>query len=282
MNTSISRYHSFKTFRALAFLLVGLSSLEARPVDTELVILVDGQTFSEPSFDLILDGVAQAFEQQSFIDSVTSGPFGTIAASVLVFGSTGTTTAVPWLEISSASDSQSFADSVRNITSPPSFGLISYVDAISQGVASIASSTVEGTFRQLSIIEDGSFFLFSDTEAEVQAARDAALASEVDLINSVVFNAGLGGLREAAIQDYYDDNVVSGGLGGEADVIGGSVFGAPNEAITTVIQDNIVENLTQPTIDANDLSVVPEPSIALLGLLSSSLLLFRRRRSCYR
>ena len=51
-------------------------SANAVTVDSEIVILVDGQTFSQPSFDLALEGVAQAFEQQSFIDSVVSGPFG--------------------------------------------------------------------------------------------------------------------------------------------------------------------------------------------------------------
>ena len=129
----------------------------AAPVDSEIVILVDGQTFSQDSFDFMLEGVAQAFEQQSFIDSVTGGPYGTIAASVMVFVAGGTSTAIPWMEMSSAEDLQSFAASVRSIARPFSFGLISYVDAISAGAASIASSTAEGAIQQMTIVEDAGF-----------------------------------------------------------------------------------------------------------------------------
>ena len=272
---AFTRSRSLKTLSVLALSCAGSASLMAASVDSEIVILVDGQTFSNSSFDLILDGVAQAFEQQSFIDSVASGPFGAVAASVLVFGATGTTTAVPWLELSDASQFQDFADSVRSITAPPSFGFVSYVDAIAAGTASIAASASEGTVSQISIIEDGSFFLFSDTGAETRAARDSALASGVDVINSVIYNAAG---RQTAIQNYYDANVVSGGANGDADVIGGSVFGAPNPVVAAVIEDEIIENLTQPTIDANALAAVPEPSSAFLGAFSCLLLLARRRR----
>ena len=247
----------------------------AAPVDSEIVILVDSQTFSEASFDLILDGVAQAFEQQSFIDSVAGGPFGSIAASVMVFAAGGTSTAIPWMELSSAGDLQTFATSVREIAQPNSFGTISYVDAISAGAASIASSTVEGTVQSITLIEDGGFFLFSDTGAQIQAARDAALASGVDVINSVIFNADG---REAAIQNYYDANVVSGGENGQAAVIGGSSFGAPSGELGDAIQEGIVASVTQPTVDSNELASVPEPSVSFLGALSGLALLVRRRR----
>lgn len=264
-----------QSLRALALSFTFATGLAAAPVDSEILILVDGQTFSNASFDLILDGVAQAFEQQSFIESVAGGVHGSIAASVIVFGSEGASTAVSWMDLSSAEDLQGFANSVRNIVAPPSFGAISYVDAIASGAASIAANTAEGTLRQLTIIEDGGFFLFSDTGAEVQAARDAALAGGVDVINSVVFNAAG---RETAIQNYYEANVVSGGPGGEVDVIGGSTFGAPGGALGDSIQENIGQNLVQPTVDANNLSAVPEPSVSFLGALTALSLLVRRRR----
>ena len=162
---TVTSSSSTRFFQILALSWTCASGAMAVQVDSEILILVDGQTFSNASFDLALEGIAQAFEQQSFIDSVATGPFGSIAASVLVFGSGGTSTAVSWMELSNASDLQNFATSVRNITAPPSFGAISYVDAIASGAASIASSTAEGTLRQISIVEDGGFFLFSDTGA---------------------------------------------------------------------------------------------------------------------
>ena len=256
---------------------LGLSFAEANQVDSEILLLVDGQTFSNNSFDLILDSIASAFEQQSFIDDVASGPFGTIAASLTIFNAGQPSTQIPWMELSTPSDLQNFASSVRNVVAPPSFGLVSYVDAIAAGAASIANSSAEGTVRQITIVEDGGFFLFSDTAAEIQAASDAALASGVDVINSVVFNAGGGNNRQQVIQDYYDANVVAGG--GEATVIGGTTFGAPGGAVGDAIQDGIVESVTEPTINANALAAVPEPTSFSLILLSGSVLFLRRRRA---
>lgn len=273
---TVATHRSASFIRVVGISLIGSASLLAAPVDSEIVILVDGQTFSDASFDLMLDGIAQAFEQQSFIDSVAGGPYGSIAASVMLFNGSGTSTAIPWVEMSSAIDLQNFASSVRNITAPPSFNLISYVDAISAGAASIAASTAEGTLKQMTIVEDGGFFLFSDTGAEIQAARDTALAGGVDVINSVIYNAGGG--RETAIQNYYDANVVGGGDGGTATVIGGSSFGAPGGALGDAIEESISENVNQPTIDSNNLATVPEPSVSLLGGLSGLLLLLHRRR----
>ena len=265
---------SFGFPRVLGLALICAEVAVAAPVDSEILVLVDGQTFSQNSFDMMLNGVAAAFEQQSFIDSVTGGPNGTIAASIMIFGSSGTSTAVSWMEMSSAADLQAFATSVRNIVPPFSFGRISYVDAIVAGAASIANSASQGTVRQLTILEDGGAFNFSNTGAEIQAARDAALANDVDVINSVVFN---GAGREDLIQEYYEANIVSGGENGQVTVIGESAFGAPGGALQDSIEESIASTVSQTTIDTNALAV-PEPSTALLGALSGLALLVRRRR----
>ena len=105
-------------------------------------------------------------------------------------------------------------------------------------------------------------------------ARDSALASGVDVINSVVFNSAE---REESIQNYYDRNVVSDGDNGQAVVIGGSSFGGPEGALASTIGESIAVSVTRPTIDANELANVPEPSISLLAALSGLALLRRRR-----
>ena len=275
-------FGSSRVFKKVGVLLalscVGSLSLYAAPVDSEIVILVDAQTFSAGSFDLALEGVARAFEQQSFVDSVASGPFGAVAASVLVFGSNGTTTEVPSTNLSSESDLSIFADAVRSVTQPPSFGTISYVDAISTAAASLAASSAEGTLRQLTVIEDGAFFLFNNTAAEISAARDVALANSFDVINSVVYNAGVtGGARADAIEGFYNANVVGGGPGGEVEVVTGSLFGAPAGAVGEEIANTIAAQVSQPTVEAVTLASVPEPSTLFLGGLSFAVLLVRRR-----
>ena len=110
---------------ALSCLFGGM--LQAAPVDSEIVILVDGQSGTQDSFALMLEGVAQAFEQQSFIDSVASGPHRSVAASVMVLNAGGSATAIPWMELSSVEDLQSFATSVRNVTRPLSLDVTSNV-----------------------------------------------------------------------------------------------------------------------------------------------------------
>ncbi|GHC64846.1 DUF1194 domain-containing protein [Roseibacillus persicicus] len=274
MKTKLSAGCSASKTLASAFSVLALSvTAMAAPVDSEILILVDGQTFSQNSFDLMMEGVAQAFEQQGFIDSVASGPYGKIASSVLIFNANGTSTAIPWMEMSSSSDLQTFANAVRNVSAPFSFGGISYVDAISSGAASIASSTFEGTLSQMTVIEDGGFFLFSDGPSEVQAARDTALSSGVDVINSVVYNAAG---RQAAIESYYESNVVSGGVNGEVAVVGSIPFVNPSPAVSAAIQSSIANSVTNPTIAAAQ--AVPEPSSMLLVSLSGLAMLSRRRR----
>ena len=268
---------SISFFRILGLSAVCSANLMAAPVDSEILILVDGQTFSGASFDFLLDGVAKAFEQQSFIDSVAEGAYGSIAASVMVFNAAGTTTAIPWVELSNVNDLQDFATSVRGITTPFSFGTIGYADAIASGAASIAGSTAEGTIRQMTIIEDLGFGLATfDTSGEIQTARDTALAGGVDVINAVVYNAG--GRQDGVVQDYYDEFVVGGTPGGTAGVVEGSIFGEPTGTVADDVDGAITVAVTQPTIDSNNLSRVPEPSVALLGGLSGLFLLGRRRR----
>ena len=264
---------------SLSFFCTGV--IEAAPVDSEILVLVDGQTFSNSSFDMMMEGVAQAFEQQTLIDSLAEGPYGIVAASIMVFSSNGTATAIPWMEMSSVGDLQAFATSVRSIERPFSFGTISYVDAISEAAASIAGSAAEGVIQQMTILEDGGSFNFSDNGSEIQAARDEALASGVDVINSIVYNAGgtfNGASREELVQNYYDANVVNGGEHGTTTVIGGSTFGDPGGALTASIQESIVDGVSQPTIDSIALSSVPEPSVSLLGGIACFAMLARRRR----
>ncbi len=264
-----------KSLVVLGLSWVGVTSAFATPVDSEILILVDGQTFSTASFDFILDGVAAAFESSSFANEVAGGAIGSVAASVAVVNGNGTTTAVPWTVLSGPQDLQGFANSVRSVPFVPTFGGISYVDAISEGVASIAASAAEGALRQITFIEDGRFFFFSDTGAEVRAARDAAFASNgVDTINAVVFNSAG---RETAVQNYYDQNVVGGDPAGDALVVGGSVFGAPSGAVAAAVGDSILTQVTEPTVVSNQATAVPEASTLLLLGLSGMSLLVRRR-----
>lgn len=259
----------------LAYSLVVVSLFSARAqaisVDTELVLLVDAQTFSQPDFDLILDGVAQGFEQQSFIDSVAAGSEGRIAATLVLFNSNnGETVGIPWMELSSASDLQNFANSVRNVANPTPFGNVSYAGAISTGAAQIASSVYQGALKQLTIVDDGTGF-FEANPTATQAARDAALASSVDVINAVVFDAAF---QVNRVENYYNNNIV-GGEGGEVVVVDSPQGGPKSAAVSAAIEASIVTAVSSPTITA---ASVPEPSSVFLLFVSGAAFCARRRR----
>ncbi len=258
-----------------AFLCAFASPLSAQAVnvDTELVILVDAQTFSTSDFDLILDGVARSFEQQSFVNAVASGANGQIAASLVLFNSNNNslTANIPWMVLSSATDLQNFADTVRNVENTAAFGNVSYAEAISFGAAQIASSTIVGANRQLTIIDDGTGFN-QVAPAATQAARDNALASSVDVINGVIFDVAF---QENTAETYYNNYVV-GGVGGGVEVIGSPQGGPKTGEDLEAIEEAIAFQITGNTI--SNLSVVPEPSSLAFLLVGSLGLLGRRRR----
>lgn len=247
------------------------TSAQAVDVDTEMVILVDAQTYSQPDFDLILEGVAQAFEQQDFINSVAAGPFGKIAATVILFNSNnGETVGIPWMELSSSADLQNFASTVRNMSNPTPYGNVSYAGAISEGAAQIASSVYEGSLRQMTLIDDGTGF-YAASPSATQVARDAALASSVDVINAVVFDAQY---QVGTVENYYNANVI-GGAGGDVTVVGSPQGGPKSAAITAAIESSITTAVSSPTITT---SAVPEPSSLLLFAVAGLGLFGYRRR----
>ena len=128
------------------------SQAQAIDVDTELVILVNAQTAPTSDFDYIMEGVAQTFEQQSFIDSVVAGPHAKISAMVLFFnanGGAGEVVGIPWMELSSAADMQTFADNARAVAAPSLGWNVNYASAITEGAAQLASSVYQGSLRQM-------------------------------------------------------------------------------------------------------------------------------------
>lgn len=276
--TTVTRTSRWKRLSALVSLCATLTATQAHAinVDTELVLLVDAQTFNQSDFDLILDGVAQSFEQQTFIDSVAAGPFGRIAATVVLFNSNnGETIGIPWMELSSPADLQNFATSVRNLPNPTPFGNVSYAGAISTGAAQIASSAFDGTLRQLTLIDDGTGF-FEANPTGTRAARDTALASSVDVINAVVFDAAF---RVDAVETFYNDNIV-GGPGGSVTVVESPQGGPKSAAFTAEIGASIVSAATTPTVDAAAVSAnaIPEPSSVFLVVTAGLGILAHRRR----
>lgn len=257
-----------KTVLSLS-LLASFQSAQAINVDREILILVDAQTSSSGDFDLILEGVATSFENQSFLSAVSNGAYGSIASSLIFFNAGGEQVALPWMQLSSAADLQNYATAVRNLVQPNGGGNVSYASAIATGAASIANSVFTGTQSQITIVDDGTGF-YKVVPGQTKKARNAALASGVDVINAVVFDAQY---QVSAVEDYYQKNIVDSAS--SLTVVASAQGGAKSAAETAAISDALVQAVTSQTIDA---APVPEPTGSLLLSLGLLGLLARRKR----
>ena len=241
-------------------------------VDTELVILVDAQTYSRSDFDLIIDSAARMFEQPSLQDAVMNGLTGKMAASVILYNISGESVRVPWTQLVSTMDFQNFANSVRQISYPNAGGNINYATAISTASSQIAANGYSGTNRQITIIDDATGFYEAGATA-TRAARDTALSSNVDVINAIAFDAQY---RESAVSNFYRANIAS--PSGTVSVVSTPQGGPKTAAQLLMIQTEIEGTAAQPTVAATalHLQTVPEPSIGLLSICG--LLLTLRRQ----
>lgn len=259
---------------SLGIATVGLQSkAEAENVDTELVLLVDitprGLNGSE--FDQVMESYASAFTSAQVIDSIQSGVYGQIAVSLMFYGNASTqVVGIPWMMIGNAVEAETFATLARALNQPFSIGSPSVGAALTAATVSFGSETGgpgNGFESSAQIIEIAAASVPQGSTAGVEAARDGALASGVDLINAIAL-----GNRSAAIEAYYASNVIGGEAGGVvATSNSSSLNGGLSGAIASQMNGGIAAGANE------SLSAVPEPSAALSLLSGLALLLIRRR-----
>lgn len=261
-------------FRATALSGLLLTSLlPAAQVDSEIVLLVDVTgSVNRREHNAMMESIARSFESASVINSVSSGAFGKVAAT-LVFWSSQNRQAVgvSWMEISDATSAAQFASLVRGAVRPFS-GSSAIGSALAYAAASFGTETggadngFQSTRQAITLFGDGIDNNTPPRGSRVQNVRDArdnALSSGVDEISAVILNNS-----NRDLQAYYSANVV----GGSSPGVG---------TVTMVNQDNasqpVLEASLALTISAGNVSVVPEPSsLLLVGL--AGLVLSRRNR----
>lgn len=259
---------------SLGIAAVGLQSkAEAENVDTELVLLVDitprGLNGSE--FDQVMESYASAFTSSQVLDSIQSGVYGQIAVSLMFYGNASTqVVGIPWMMIGNATEAETFATLARAVNRPFSIGSPSVGSALTAATLSFGSETGgpgNGFESNAQIIEIAAATVPLGGTAAVEAARDSALASGVDLINSIAL-----GNRGPAIESYYASNVIGGEAGG---VVATSSSSPINGGLAGVIANQMNGGVSAGANES--LSAVPEPSSALALLSGLALLLIRRR-----
>lgn len=247
----------------------------AENVDTELVLLVDitPRGLNASQFEQVMESYASAFTSAQVIDSIQSGAYGQIAVSLMFYGNASTqVVGIPWMMIGNATEAETFATLARALNRPFSIGSPSVGAALTAATLSFGSETggaANGFESSTQVVEIAAASVPLGSTAGVEAARDNALASGVDLINSIAL-----GNRAAAIEAYYASNVIGGEAGG---VVATSNSAPINGGLSGVIASQMNNGVTAGANES--LSAVPEPSIALSLLSGLGLLLIRRRQS---
>ena len=243
--------------------------VNAEAVDSELVLLVD---ISRPGlrnaeFNSLMDSYASTFTSSELLDSIQSGTYGRIAVSLMFYGgSNSQQVGIPWMSIGTASEASQLAGLFGNLSRPRSWGPVNVANGVNAAVASIGTET-DGTDNgfesSLQIIDVAAASIPRFQAGSAAAAGDAALASGVDLINTISV-----GRRADQVASYYSDNVIGSDVAGVQATSTSSSFGV---TLTAALTDEITSAVNTPV------TAVPEPSVAI-GLTGILLILFRRRR----
>ncbi|MGL4400346.1 MAG: DUF1194 domain-containing protein [Luteolibacter sp.] len=260
----------------LAIFLVAGIGLQGRvhavAVDSELVLLVDVSQsgLNKKDFETVLSGYASALSSPQVLNSIQSGTYGRIAVSLMFYGNSSyQQVGIPWMSISGAADAAQFATLAGNVTKPNAVGFPATGAAITAAAASFGTETgrssngFESALQIIDVaaaVEPNAGNRTADT-----AARNGAMASGVDLINSIAL-----GNKATAISAYYAANIVGSTVTGIAPTATNSAINSGLVAIfSTALSGNVNASL----------SAVPEPSSTLVFLLGATLLLSRRRRA---
>jgi hypothetical protein len=265
----------FACMMSLGIAVIGLQTkAEAELVDSELVLLVDitPRGFNGSEFDQVMDSYATAFTSSQVLNSIQSGLYGKIAVSLMFFGNASTqVVGIPWMTIGNSTEAATFAALARAVNQPFSIGSPSIASALTVATLSFGSETggtANGFESNAQIIEIAAASVPPGGTAGVTAARNGALASGVEMINTIAL-----GNRAAAVESYYAANVIGGEAGG---VLASSNASSINGGLAGMLTNQLSGGVAAGA--AESLSAVPEPSTSLALLSSVALLLVRRRQ----
>lgn len=114
-----ARLASAVAFCILFSHLVRAEQHDTADVDTALILAVDvSNSVDETRYRLQMEGIAQALEDTSVIDAITSGPNGAIALSLVTWADHAELS-IPWRSIRSKADAVAFAELIRHVPQLP-------------------------------------------------------------------------------------------------------------------------------------------------------------------
>lgn len=290
-NATVSSRGSSSRIRFLLAMCLGIAlagfptRADATAVDSELLLLVDVTQggINNTQFNRLMDGYAAAMTSSQVLDSIESGERGAIAVSLVFYGNAFTqTVGIPWMMIGNATEARQFADLVTVLSRPFSPGSPSIGAALDYATGHFGTETGAASYgfgrdtasngfeSEVQIVEIAATALplFANPSGD-QDARDDALTSGVDIINSIAL-----GNRANTIASYFASNVVGGEVNG--------IDGSSSTASLNGTLESFLANHMQNSIQGAAVASVPEPSSAICLISGVGfLLLARRRRAGY-
>ncbi|MDN3517170.1 DUF1194 domain-containing protein [Aquisalimonas lutea] len=246
---------------------------QAVPVDLELALLNDvSGSVDSNDFALQRNGYEAAFRDGDIISKIMDGSIGSIAVT-LVDWSSSASVAVDWTQISDAASANAFADAIAEAPRGGSGTSTGMTNGLNFGVDLFTDNGYEGTRNVIDVSGDGSESvdcIYSSPVCEpLQAARDSALASDIDTINALWIDDreffGDDPNDQINALDYGATNVIAG-PGAFQDIV--QDFNGFSDAISAKILREIDPEVSVPAPGA----------LGLMGLGLFGMLVGARRR----
>jgi hypothetical protein len=179
---------------------------QAVTVDSEIVLLVDAtrSNLSQTDYNWLMNSYATAFTSAQMIDSIQSGSTGRIAVLLMFYGSTSSQiVGIPWMMIGNLSDAQQFATFANSLAMPTNLNgtadVGSGLTAAARSFGTETGNTGNGFESAVQIIEVAtSDSPIARLRNSAITSSDNALASGVDLINSLIL-----GTPKGAVNSFY-------------------------------------------------------------------------------
>jgi len=185
-------------------------------------------------------------------------------------------TAVEWMKIDSTTTANQFADAIE--ASPTTFngGRTALGEAITHGTQLFGSETgnagngFESLYQVINLTGNGEDNAtpprLRDRSVTVEAARDAALADGVEMINGIPII-----VDSPTLDTYFEDHVIGGKVNGVTAQID-TVADSPD--LAPAVKNQLLHGIS--AADCPDL--VPEPSVSILFAAGAMSFLFRRKK----
>ena len=260
-----------------------------KKVDTELLLLMDvSGSVSTSEYKLMMDGYANAFQSPSVLENIRSGENGSIAVSLAFwFGAGKQKMGIDWMMISDKDSAYSFAEAVKKLspvyagfTSKDPDSGIKYDKELFDSEVGEIKTVFEDQDRVIDVEGDGennpSSWKGADLAEAVRFARESSQAEGEDKINGLPIGLGKGELVA-----YYKKNVK-----GDSSAVTMNFVKQPTEEIDDKqkeLETKLAHGISAAAVEsiacANPgLNAVPEPKSAMMIIVGSLVVLYRRRK----